>query len=134
MPDVVFLGPVYGSVKSSAYFHADAFILPSQCEALPMVVLEAWAAGAIVLMTELCNLTEGFSANAAIRVEAETGSIRQGLARLAAMTPEERLAAGERGREIVKSRYSWKIAATEIDRVYDWLLATGARPGSVTCA
>ena len=35
-------------------------ILPSFSEGLPMAVLEAWAYGLPVLMTDHCNLPEGF--------------------------------------------------------------------------
>jgi len=72
---VCFLGPVFGDEKLAAFQNADAFVLPSQDEGLPLVVLEAWAAARPVLMTAQCNLPEGFAAEltlAAYRVALET--------------------------------------------------------------
>ncbi len=65
---VVFAGPAFGETKEALMRSADAFILPSLSEGLPMSVLEAWAYGLPVLMTEECNLPEGFAAGAAIGI------------------------------------------------------------------
>jgi glycosyltransferase involved in cell wall biosynthesis len=66
---VKFVGPVFGSAKESLYANADATILASQSEELPMTVLEAWAFGKPVFMTEQCNLPEG--AGAAFKITTE---------------------------------------------------------------
>ena len=65
---VVFTGPAFGEAKDALLRSADAFILPSLSEGLPMSVLEAWAYGLPVLMTDKCNLPEGFAAGAAVRI------------------------------------------------------------------
>lgn len=53
---VEFIGPLFGERKTAALANADAFILPSFSEGLPMAVLEAWAHRLPVLMTPECNL------------------------------------------------------------------------------
>ena len=63
-----FPGPQFGTAKAAAYRRADAFVLPSLSEGLPMAILEAWAHEKPVLMTDACNLPEGFAARAAIRL------------------------------------------------------------------
>ena len=66
---VHFIGPQYGDAKLATLCGADAFVLPSVSEGLPMAVLEAWTHGLPVLMIPRCNLPEGFAAGAAIRIE-----------------------------------------------------------------
>lgn len=66
---VIFHGPAFDGDKARFYRNADGFILPSFSEGLPMAVLEAWSYGIPVLMTEQCNLPEGFAQDAAVRLE-----------------------------------------------------------------
>lgn len=66
-PDSIrFAGPVFGEEKQALLREASFVVLPSLSEGLPMVVLEAWAAGTPVLMTQECNLPQGFEHGAAI--------------------------------------------------------------------
>ena len=84
---IVFLGPQFGAEKdANAYRACNAFILPSLSEGLPMTVLEAWAYGKPVLMTPECNLPEGFSAEAALRIGASPEAIADGLRKLIEMS------------------------------------------------
>lgn len=128
---VHFLGPLYGDAKWSALRHADAFVLPSHSEGLPMSVLEAWAAGLPVLMTRACNLPEGPAAGAAIEVETEVGALHEGLAQLIALPDEERRAMGEAGRQLVARRFTWEGIGAQMRDTYHWLLAGGAAPSWV---
>ena len=91
---ILFLGPQHGALKDLRYRQADAFILPSYSEGLPMVVLEAWSYAKPVLMTPACNLPIGFETNAAISIEPDAVSIEQGLRRLFRMPDAERIAMG----------------------------------------
>jgi glycosyltransferase involved in cell wall biosynthesis len=54
-----FVGPRFGAEKAASFACADAFVLPSLSEGLPVAVLEAWSYGLPVLMTKACNLPEG---------------------------------------------------------------------------
>ena len=64
---IVFHGAAFGEAKQRLLDGVRFLILPSFSEGLPMVVLEAWAAATPALMSEGCNLPEGFAANAALR-------------------------------------------------------------------
>lgn len=128
---VQFLGPQFGEAKSACYANCDAFVLPSLSEGLPMVVLEAWAYAKPVLMTNECNLPEGFSAQAALRIDKDVASIAAGLRMLIEMQDTERISMGARGRELVASQFTWPTIGEEMRRVCEWTISGGAPPASV---
>jgi poly(glycerol-phosphate) alpha-glucosyltransferase len=128
---VHFLGPQLGAAKASAYHHADAFVLPSFSEGLPMVVLEAWAHGRTVLMTPACNLPEGFQAEAAIPIETGVHNVVGGLQVLFSMSEQERRTMGARGRELVAKRFTWPAIAAAMGAVQEWILNAGPMPHCV---
>ena len=130
-PTVHFLGPQFGQDKADTLAYADALVLPSLSEGLPMAVLEAWSYGLPVLMTEKCNLPEGFTARAAFPIQPDPQSISDSLRRLSSLSDAERRAMGERGRELVKRRFAWPGVAAEMRGVYEWLSGRGPRPDSI---
>ena len=129
--EVVFWGAAFGAEKDALLRSADAFILPSFSEGLPMSVLEGWAYGLPVVMTPECNLPEGFACGAAIRIETDAPSIAQGLDTLFSMNDVDLRAMGVRGYELVKQRFTWKKVAAQMRSVYDWMLGGGAPPECV---
>jgi glycosyltransferase involved in cell wall biosynthesis len=131
VPSIVFLGPQFGSEKSRCYRTCDAFILPSLSEGLPMTVLEAWACAKPVLMTPECNLPEGFSAGAALRVGPAPEEIADGLKTIIEMNDNDRRTMGARGRELVATEFSWPRIGEKMRAVYDWLLGGGAPPATM---
>jgi glycosyltransferase involved in cell wall biosynthesis len=128
---VVFTGPAFGEAKDKLFGMAEAFILPSFSEGLPMAVLEAWGHALPVVMTDQCNLPEGFTAQAAWRTDTSTEGIAEML-RLLLDTPDaDRIAMGLNGRKLVRDRFSWPMVASQMKQVYDWVLGGGAPPPSV---
>ncbi|WP_372845877.1 glycosyltransferase [Pontiella sp.] len=128
---IQFLGAQFGAEKDALLRSVDAFILPSFSEGLPMSVLEAWAYRLPVVMTDFCNLPEGFEAGAAMRVEPDAESIRYGLEQLVAMPEDARLVTGERGRKLVEECFSWDRIADQMKSTYEWCLDGGTRPACV---
>ena len=96
-----------------------------------MTVLEAWAYAKPVLMTAECNLPEGFSARAALRIGSSSDEIAAGLKQLSEMSDDDRAAMGTRGRTLVARNFSWPRIGEQMRAVYEWVLGGGAVPKSV---
>ena len=119
--DIHFIGPQYHEAKHRCYARADAFILPSRSEGLPMAILEAWSHRLPVIMTPECNLPENGEKGAALICAGTAEALAEGMARLFSMPAESRRAMGERGRRLAETDYSWVMVATQMCRVYEWL-------------
>jgi len=129
--NVHFIGPQFDKMKEETFAYADAFILPSFSEGLPMAVLEAWSYRLPVLMTPQCNLPEGFESQTAIKIECTPESIAAALIGLFDMPEEERLAMGNRGRALVEKKFSWPTVAAQMCSVYEWVVNGGLHPQCV---
>lgn len=129
LDDVLFPGPLFGEAKEAALAHADAFILASYSEGLPMAVLEAWAHALPVFMTRGCNLPDGFAMGAAIEISTEPAEIAGVLAY--SLARGNLRAIGARGRELVANQFSWPQIATDLHAVYAWLACRGPRPNCI---
>lgn len=128
---VQFIGGQFGVQKAACYRAAQAFVLPSFSEGLPMAVLEAWSYGLPVVMSEFCNLPEGFASGAALPVAPAADSIAAGLQQLVALPEVERQQMGRRGYELVRERFTWEKVAADTLELYRWVLGQGAQPAFV---
>jgi glycosyltransferase involved in cell wall biosynthesis len=120
--DIFFIGPKFHQEKDNTFRNVNAFILPSFSEGMPMAVLEAWSYKLPALITEECNLPEGFSKNAAIKIETDPDGIANGLKKLFALSDEERNQIGNSGYNLVKEKYTWSSIVSEMTHVYNWML------------
>jgi glycosyltransferase involved in cell wall biosynthesis len=85
----LFAGPQFGEDRWRAMAAADFVVLPSKSEGLPMGVLEAWGMGKPMIMTEACNLPEGFAAGAAMQCGQSVEEIAQALSAAAALPAQD---------------------------------------------
>jgi len=128
---VTFHGGLFDKDKENMYATANAYILPSHGEGLPMTVLEAWSWGLPVIMTPQCNLPEGFEHNAAIKIEDNTESIYENLKTFFQMTEEEKNLMGSNGKKLVIAEFTWKLAGAKMVELYSWLVNKGVKPAFV---
>jgi glycosyltransferase involved in cell wall biosynthesis len=117
---VVFLGPVFGADKDNLYAKADAIILASHSEGLPMSVLEAWAFGKPVFMTEQCNLPEGFKVGAAFKVTTDPSNIADVLVDVL-RNPDRLAVAGQAARALAESSFNWITISNQWHSLYESL-------------
>ncbi|PSQ92334.1 MAG: glycosyl transferase family 1 [Proteobacteria bacterium SW_6_67_9] len=128
---VNFLGPRFGDEKEAAFHHADAFILPSHSEGLPMAVLEAWSHRLPTLISPACNLPDGREAGAALSVAPSADSVAETLAHLWQRPASELTHMGEQGRALVERKFTWPRVAQQLYAVYQWVAGHSPRPDCV---
>jgi poly(glycerol-phosphate) alpha-glucosyltransferase len=125
------LGPLFGHDKDLALRHARAFVLPSLSEGLPMAVLEAWSYRLPVLMTDACNLPEGFHASAAAHLSLQRDEMVQDLRSFLSFDRSDLDEMGRQGRRLVETHFSWSSVAHQMRAVYKWLVNNTVPPSSV---
>ncbi len=128
---VTFIGSVYGEIKEQELMNADAFILPSFSEGLPMSILEAWSYKLPVVMTKECNIPEGFENNAAIEINHSAKDISTVLIDLFLKENLELSEIGVNGYELVKSRFTWEKIAEDTKEMYSWVLGESDKPNFI---
>lgn len=124
---IFFPGALYGEDKHMVLRNASAFILPSHSEGLPMSVLEAWAYGLPVFMTEACNLSVGFEANAAFEITTEPNAMANTLAQCLS-DDAALMRVGAAGRQLVAGHYQWSTVVDRTSELYSWVIGGGPRP------
>ncbi|KQM14717.1 hypothetical protein ASE49_11115 [Novosphingobium sp. Leaf2] len=126
---ITFAGPLYGDAKARAYADARFFVLPSHSEGLPMVVLEAWAAGTPALMTSECNLPEGFAAGAAINCGFDPAVIGAALDTALAMPDPQWRTMSDAALSLMQGRFSGETVARQWAGAYLGLTGRHAEAG-----
>lgn len=129
--DAQLIGPQFHVQKDTCFRLADAFILPSFSEGLPMAVLEAWSYRLPVMMTVACNLPEGFAYQAAIEIKTDPIQLADQLQQFALLSEAERQQMGANGYDLVKEKFTWEQVAIKMHSVYNWVLGGGQRPDCV---
>jgi glycosyltransferase involved in cell wall biosynthesis len=113
--DVEFAGRLLGSDLVAAYRQADAFVLPSDKEGMPLAALEAMAAGLPVVATDVpgsADLLRGVG----ILAEPEAAALAAAIDSLAA-DPQLRGKVAQRCAEAARN-YSWDAVVSQIEAVY----------------
>jgi glycosyltransferase involved in cell wall biosynthesis len=126
-----FIGNQSGEDKHLCFSEADAFILPSFSEGLPIAVLEAWSYGLPVIITPFCNLPEAVTEKASIQIDTSPESIAAGIRSLISMSDENRLQMGQNGLNLVKEKFSWEKVAFSMKEVYSWVMGETNKPAFV---
>ena len=126
-PGVLFAGYRYGAQLAALFRHCALFVLPSDLEGLPIVLLEALAYGCPVLASDIAPNREVLGAHGMYFEAGSVDSLREGLA--IALADRGRLKSeAESGRDSILAEYDWERVARETVKVYRF--ASGLRdPG-----
>lgn len=112
--NVQFSGPVRGEAKTRAFARADAFVLPSYSEGMPMVLLEAAAFGLPIVQTTGCNFPQLTEEGGAWCAEPAVASLTHELEGLLSSNDSERIQRGAEGRRLVERAYAWSSLAEQL--------------------
>lgn len=120
---VVFVGMLEGVVVREAYTAAALFVLPSLQENFGISVAEAMAAGCpVVISDEVALSSVVVNANAGLVCKLDADSVANAIASLIS-DEDSRKSMGERGRQIILDKFTWKQIAGRLDTVYADILA-----------
>jgi glycosyltransferase involved in cell wall biosynthesis len=125
---VSFVGPIEGEAKSSAYFNADLFILPSHSESFGMAVAEALAHGLPVLTTKGTPWSGLTVRGCGWCVDPTVEGIAQGLQEALTQDRAALRAMGAKGRAWVAADLTWDSVANRLLAAYDQLRACSRPP------
>ena len=128
MQNVLFAGFLVGDEKEKMMQTLDIVVLPSFSENFGMVVGEALQNEIPVIAStgtpweDLQTYQCGWWVNNDVETLAQT--IQQAIS----LSSEERLLMGERGRQLIIEKYTVEIVATQMIRLYEWILKGGEKP------
>ncbi len=120
------VGELRGEEKYRTFLGADAFVLPSYSEGLPVAVLEAMAAQLPVVVTTRCNIPEVAEWGAGRVVEPSAPAIAGGIEALF-QDPAAAEQAGRNGGRLVGEKFSWPGIAANLIAIYEKFCAAKAR-------
>lgn len=118
---MIYTGYLDGAERLAALAAADVLALPAVGEGLPMVVLEAMAAGLPVIVSPGCNLPEVAEAGAGLEVEATVESLVTAL-RQVLNDEAARRSMGVRAQRLVQERFNWDAVAEQTEALYQQLV------------
>ncbi len=120
---ISFTGPIGPRMKTSAFFEADLFVLPSHSESFGIVVAEALAHGLPVLTTKGTPWSILPDSGCGWWVDATVDGIAEGLRQATVLDTETLQAMGTKGRALVIAEFGWKRVAELMLSTYEAILA-----------
>lgn len=121
-PSVVFAGPKFGNELEHEYASADLFVLPTRSENFGSVVIEALAHNIPVICTRGAPWQELEEYNCGRWVDISAEAVGKALSDLMMLSDEARVSMGEKGRNLVVEKYTWKAVCDKIVTEYERIL------------
>jgi len=124
-------GPVEGDAKWQLYEQASLFVLPSFSENFGIVVAEALATAVPVITTKGTPWSDLIKHECGWWIDVGVEPLEAALGDAMTLSDAERLAMGQRGRQLVQNNYSWPKIAADMSSTYRWILEGGTPPDCV---
>lgn len=118
-----FAGPVAGSKKLALLKSCEFLVLPSHMESFGMVVPEALWEGIPVMASTNCPWAELESYGCGWWLRQDTETWESALRRVMSMDCQTLRSIGEKGRDLVREKYSRDKMVDSMVAVYEWILS-----------
>lgn len=119
LDDIVqLIGGVYGDEKWRLFQSSDFFVLPTHSENFGLAIAESLASGTPVITTVGTPWDDLNSCDAGACIEIGTKPLVEALREFIVLSDEELEQMGRNGRKLIESRYSAKVMAEQMMRIY----------------
>ena len=130
-PKVTFTRMLSGQIKESAMGNADLFILPSHSENFGIAIAESLSYGVPVITTKETPWQDLLTNDCGWWVEDDRLALKTALIEAMKLPCDRRQEMGEKGKALVKDKYSWDYIGKQMSEVYHWILSSGNIPTCV---
>jgi glycosyltransferase involved in cell wall biosynthesis len=113
----VFAGYVYGARLAALFRHCALFVLPSDLEGLPLVLLEALAYGAPILASNIPPNIEVLGDTGEYFAAGDVGALQDALSRCL-VEPQSAEAHSKAARGRTMDQYDWDSIASQVVDLY----------------
>lgn len=120
---VRFMGFLTGEEKEQALASLSLLVMPSEFENLGNVILEGLVRRIPCIATKGAPWEELNTHQCGWWIEYDQKALNQALDTAIHTTKEERMAMGERGRQLMKEKYSIEAVALQMKELYEWIIS-----------
>ena len=128
---IQFVGPIFGDEKRDMFAAADVFILPTHSDNFGIVIAEALGAGVPVITTHGAPWRELETHSCGWWVPIDVEHIAAAIDEARGTERERLRSMGERGRRLIRGRYTWPVVVERTLALYRWLTREAERPDFV---
>jgi glycosyltransferase involved in cell wall biosynthesis len=114
---VLFLGKLDEAELTAVYRRADVFVLPSIGEGQPTCIMEAWVHAKPVVATAISGVSDYYSDAAVLIPAADSPALAEAILHIL-RDPQAAKALGEKGKQLVESRFDWPIVVKRMLALY----------------
>jgi len=118
---VTFAGWIDGDLKGAAFANAEVFVLPSFSENFGTVVAEALSHGLPVITTTATPWKELAERRCGWCIDIGVAPLARSLREALTLSSHDRAEFAERGRALVRDRFSWERIASDMVTFYRWV-------------
>jgi len=128
---ITFAGPAHGLAREQLFAEASLVVLPSPAENFGFVVPEALIRGIPVIATQGTPWASVAAEACGWWVPPGEASLAAALAEALGRPPQMLRQMGERGRDLVRTRFTWDFVAQSFVELYEWALGRRAAPAFI---